>query len=378
MSNTKNMKVNELKVGMKIGKTIIDNQTGNVLIQKGCPLTNRGIKDIKEYFAKAKKIDIKTIKDERQIFKIGDKPKYLPSKSSQYIQSAISKETQQEALNVVNNVMRDVRVGKNINSAEIKKAIGGILDDMMKSEDAIVNLLDIKDYDDYTYTHCINVATISLMIGRKLDITKEQLFQLGEGALLHDLGKIKIPEKVLNKPGKLTEDEFGIMKKHPLYTYEILKDKGDISEISKYIAMQHHEKFDGSGYPFGLAGEKINYFARIVALADVYDALTTARSYKKAMSPYKAMQIIISGSGKHFDSKLLKGMLNTLSIYPPGSYVELNTGEKAIIKKINDKNIMGPVVEILKIENNKVVGQYEMNLADKKNVFIKGATAFVE
>jgi len=378
MSNTKNIKINELEIGMKIGRTIIDNQTGNVLIQKGCPLTTQNIIDIKKYFKNTKKIDIKTIKNERQIFKVGGKPKYLPSKSSQYIKATIKKETQQEALNAVNNVMMDIRVGKNINSEEIKKAIGGILNDMLNSKDAVINLLDIKDYDDYTYTHCINVSTISLMIGRKLNLTKEQLFQLGEGALLHDLGKIKIPENVLNKPSKLSENEFEIMKKHPLYTYEILKDKKEVSEISKFIAMQHHEKFDGTGYPFGLKGEKINYFARIVALADVYDALTTARSYKKAMSPYKAMQIIVSGSGKHFDPQLLKEMLKILSIYPPGSYVELNTGEKAIIKKINDKNVLGPVVEVLKMNNNKVIGQYEMNLAARKNVFIKGAISFAE
>ncbi|MGM0508336.1 MAG: HD-GYP domain-containing protein [Fusobacteriota bacterium] len=364
----KNLKISEITPGMKIGKTIVDHNSGEILIEQGQEITHHGLKELKLYFKQNKgDIKIKAISDKKHIFKIDGKVTYLPSKSSKYVKDAISAKTQQEALTVVDNVIKNVRMGEDINSEDIKKAVGGIISDMMGNEDAVINLLDIKKFDDYTYTHSVNVATISLMIGKELEISKDQLFKLGEGALLHDLGKIKVEEEILKKPGRLTEDEFEIIKKHPVYTYQILKEKKNIAEISKYIALQHHEKFDGMGYPLGLKSEKINYFAKIVAIADVYDALTSRRPYKDPMTPYKAMKIIIEGSGTHFDPELLEKVVRILSIYPPGTHVLLNTNEKAVVKKVNKKNKMGPIVGII----GEGLKTREVDLSKSKKYFIK-------
>ncbi len=367
------LKISDLKEGMRIGKTIINKEDGKVLIKKGELLSCEKIENLKEYFNSHKGISIGTINRDDSIFEIYGESRYLPPKTSKYIKKAIDEKTQQEALAAVGNVISNVRSGEPVNAKEAEKVIENIIESIFKSEDAALNLLNIKNFDDYTYTHSVNVSTISLLIATKIGLEKKETMQLGVGALMHDLGKIKVPLEILNKNGKLTEQEFEIMKTHPVFTYEILKNGVNISDISKYIAAQHHEKFDGSGYPKKLKGENINYFARIVAVADVYDALTTDRIYRKAMLPYEAMKIIVSGSGTHFDPEIVKIFLRALSIYPVGSYVKLNTGETAIVTQVDMNHLLRPKLIIVKDGFGNDIEKIEVNLFEDKKRFITGA-----
>lgn len=373
-----NLKIKDLTPGMVIGKTIIDAKTGNVLIKKGQKLSPLDISRLKKYFSENEE-HISSIEDEKNIFNIRGESRYLPPKASKYVKKVISEDTQQKAISVMENVMRDATLGQTINAEEVENSVVNIMDNIFENDNAAINLLNIKDFDDYTYTHSVNVATISIFIGTKLGLKKDQIVQLGMGALLHDIGKIKIPLEILNKPSKLTDEEFKIMKLHPVYTYKIIEEKSDVSDIVKLIAAQHHEKYDGSGYPFGLKGEKINYYSRIVAVSDVYDALTTDRVYRKAMLPYEAMKIIIAGTKTHFDDNVVKTFLQSLSIYPVGSCVKLNTGELAVIKQVDEKHIIRPEIVIIKDKYGKTLSTpIEVKLISDKTRFISGAALMDE
>lgn len=376
----KGVKISDLKPGMIPGKTIINTIDGKVLLKKGVPLDENMIGKIREYHEKNKEIKFSTVSEIKgTVFQINGEEHYFPPKVSKYIEKkALSERTQQQALSVAEEVMKNVMSGDLVNAKAVESVVENVLNDILESDNAALNLLNIRNFDDYTYTHSVNVATISLLIGSKLNLSKGDNLKLGVGALMHDLGKIKIPVEILNKNGKLTDEEFAVMRKHPEYTYEIMKENPDITEIAKEIAAEHHEKVDGSGYPKKIKGKEISYFAKIVAVADVYDALTTNRSYRGAMLPYDAIKIIISGSGTHFDTDIVRTFLRTFSIYPVGSYVRLNTREIAVVKNCDTGNLIKPDVLIIRNAENEIVEPFVVKLTENKRRYISEAVVFDE
>ncbi|MDN5279556.1 MAG: hypothetical protein PWR01_3521 [Clostridiales bacterium] len=285
----------------------------------------------------------------------------------------VSKKTQVTAFKTVSNIIHSVRSGQGIDAKQTQEVAAQLAEEVVRSPDAILNLMDIKSFDDYTFTHNINVATISLLIGSALDLPREELNELGTGALLHDVGKLKIPLSILNKDGKLTDQEFTEMKSHPTYGYEILSKSRGISERARMVALQHHEKFQGGGYPKRLKGTEISLFARICAIADVYDALTTDRPYRVAMSPYDAMKILNSGIDNHFDPKVLIAFVRKFSLYPAGSMVALNDGSFALVLKNNPSSVIRPVIKIIMDSSGRrLKDRVEINLLEYKDLFIKG------
>jgi HD-GYP domain-containing protein (c-di-GMP phosphodiesterase class II) len=211
------------------------------------------------------------------------------------------------------------------------------------------------------------------LIGQALGLSKEDMNDLGAGGMLHDVGKLKIPLSILNKDGKLTDQEFAEMKSHPTYGYEILSKSRGISERARMIALQHHEKFQGGGYPKRLKGNEISLFARICAVADVYDALTTDRPYRVAMSPYEAMKILNAGIDNHFDPKILTAFIRKFSLYPAGSLVALNDGSYALVLKNNSASVIRPVIKIvMDSSGRRLKERVEINLLEYKDLFIKG------
>jgi HD-GYP domain-containing protein (c-di-GMP phosphodiesterase class II) len=206
-----------------------------------------------------------------------------------------------------------------------------------------------------------------------LKLEKENLEELGLGAILHDIGRIMIPSYILKKPGKLSKLEFEVIKKHPLHGYKILTKDKKIGEIPKLIALQHHERFNGKGYPKGLSDDEISDFAVITGLADVYDALTTDRPYRKKFSPYEAMRIIICSCPFNFNPRVGKLFVQKMSIYPAGSLVKLNTGEIGIVIRANKKAIIRPVIRLLLDASGRVIEEgAEVNLMDTPHKFIVG------
>ncbi|MFZ2955533.1 MAG: HD-GYP domain-containing protein [Candidatus Ozemobacteraceae bacterium] len=288
-------------------------------------------------------------------------------------QVLVSKQTQVMAFKVVTNVMNSVRVGQGVDAKGAKEVVGHMVDEIMQCPDALMNLINIKSFDDYTFTHNINVATLSILIGQEVGVPAEDLPDLALGALMHDVGKLQISLSILNKDGKLTDAEFDEMKLHPLIGYEILCKSPDISERARLVCLQHHEKFQGRGYPHNIKGKEISLFGRICAAADVYDALTTDRPYRVAMTPYDAVKIIMSGVDSQFDPEILQAFLRRFSIYPSGSLVLLSDGSVGLVLRPNPKTVMRPIIKVLKASNGSLVSKrQEIDLMTAKNLFITG------
>lgn len=285
----------------------------------------------------------------------------------------VSKESQVKAFKALSGVVNDVKMAQGIDSTTINGLSQQLVTEILQSPDSIVNLVDIKSFDDYTFTHNVNVSILSILIGSFMQLTAEQLYELGCGAILHDVGKLKISLSILNKDEKLTPTEFEEIKRHPNYGYEILSKSKGISEHARLVALQHHEKFNGAGYPKGLKGRDISLLARICAIADVYDALTTDRPYRVAMTPYDAMKILTSGMETHFDNEVLSVFVRKFSLYPAGSLVRLNDNSIGLVLRVNPTAIIRPVIKIIRTSTGQgVKTRQEINLLNEKGLFICG------
>lgn len=266
----------------------------------------------------------------------------------QDIPTLLSNEIKEEALKVVHTILQEARTGKIIDKTKIKEIVNKLVEEIIsKHHDSLINLMDIRSHDKYTFSHSINVCTLATLIGIKEKLKKKELEDLALGALLHDVGKTMISQKILEKPARLSLPEFEEIKRHPLYGYNILMEGEAISEISKMIVYNHHERYDGGGYPQGLTGDKIPQLAVVTSLADVYDALTTDRPYRQKLLPYDAMRIIISHTYSNFSEEAVRFLLKIMSIYPLGSLVKLNTGEIGLVTKVNEHAIVRPTIRIL-------------------------------
>ncbi len=204
----------------------------------------------------------------------------------------------------------------------------------------------IKNRDEYTYNHSINVAIYSVFIGNLLNLTKQDLKELTRAALLHDIGKSKIPKEILNKKGKLTEEEFEVVKRHTLDGYELSQDMHFLSEKVRCAILHHHEREDGSGYPFGIKGDEINLYAKIIAIADVYDALTSERVYKEKSAPFEAIEEFYKMGINKFDTCILNTFFKNIVQLYVNSKVELNNGKVGKIEFIHPQNITKPVISV--------------------------------
>ena len=285
----------------------------------------------------------------------------------------VSKQTQVQAFKSVSEINHKVKLGQGIDAKPTCAVAEQMVEESMRTPDAIMNLMDIKSFDDYTYTHNVNVSTISILIGQSMGLGEDDLKELATGAMLHDIGKLKIPLSILNKDGKLTDEEFAEMKSHPRYGYEILVKSKGINERAKMVALQHHEKFNGKGYPKGLKGNEISTFARICAIADVYDALTTDRPYRVAMSSYEAMKILNSSIDSHFDPKILTSFIRNVSLFPSGSLVTLNDASVGLVIKNNQTSVIRPVIKlVIDSTGRRVKDRTVVNLIEEKGLYIKG------
>jgi HD-GYP domain-containing protein (c-di-GMP phosphodiesterase class II) len=276
-----------------------------------------------------------------------------------------AKVAQQEAHSVVNEVLQEVRMGKSIESGRAGKAVNLMIDSIFRNMDALASLTRIKGYDEYTFVHSVNVCVLSLTLGRQLGLDREELQSLGMGALLHDAGKMKVPAAILNKPGKLTDAEFAEMKRHTIYSAEVLERTEGITEESKAVALQHHERFGGTGYPGGLAGDSINRCAQIAAIADTYDAMTTTRVYSRPMTPPDGIRRIFELSKTDFNPVFAQRFIQCLGIYPIGTAVQLDSSEIGIVVTVNHEKVLRPkVLLVCRDERRRLPSPFEVDLTD--------------
>jgi HD-GYP domain-containing protein (c-di-GMP phosphodiesterase class II) len=267
--------------------------------------------------------------------------------------------------------MNDIKFNRSLNVSKIKNTVSGIIDDIFdNSEDVLVNMLDIKNYDDYTFEHSVNVAVYSIILGKSLNFNVRDLKKLGVGAILHDVGKILLPQEILLKNDKLNEEEYEIIQEHPKLGYNYIKNVGEISLASKVVILSHHERLDGSGYPKKNTDEEIHKFAKIVAITDVYDALTSDRIYRKRWPVHEAINYIMSNSDNQFDNEYVNKFIRNLAIYPNGTMVKLSNGYKAIVKEQNTNYPSRPVLRLIEDKDGNDISK-EMDLLRNLNIVIK-------
>lgn len=251
----------------------------------------------------------------------------------------------------------------------ISEVAQNIINSVVNNNDVLFSLVDLKNMDIYTYSHSLNVAIISLTLGIALNLDQEALTSLCIGALVHDIGKAFIPKSILLKPGRLTPEEFKMVKKHSELGYEFLNNNPYFNDSSKQVALEHHEHFNGSGYPYGKSGDTISRFARIVCIADVYDALTSNRAYKKALPPTDSLEYLMSNSGTLFDPELLTIFCRIVIPFPHGTIVNLSNGDMAQVQKTLPNYPLRPIVKIIKSDEKNKVGQ-TVNLVKNLSIVI--------
>ncbi len=232
------------------------------------------------------------------------------------------------------------------NVGDMKGIVSNIVDDIISNKEVMVNVIDLKVYDDYTYYHSINVAVLAVAIGAGIGLNRDTLNALGIAALLHDIGKKFVSKDILDKKGKLTDEEFEVIKEHSRNGFNYIKENFNLSSVSSVAILQHHERYNGSGYPFGKSKNNIPAFARILAVVDVYDALTSKRPYHEARLPHLAIEFMKENSGELFDPDVIKVFLKRIAPYPIGLEVELSNGKKGIVYKNYEEISHRPVVKV--------------------------------
>lgn len=343
-------KLGNIKLGARLAKTVL-NSDGGILLSQGI--------ELKESFV-------------QKLASHGITEIYVEDDISGGIEirDVVCEATRNDAKVLVADLMDNYHFTNSSAVDEIKKTIYKIIDELLSQKDILYNLADIKSVDDYTFNHCVNVSILSLITGIELGFDMEHLRGLGVGAILHDIGKLFIPKAILQKPSQLTVEEFEEIKKHTVLGYELLKKNEKINLSSAYISFGHHERYDGSGYPLQLKGSNIHIFPRIVAIADVYDALTSDRVYRKKLKANEVFEYITSLGIHHFDPKVIEAFVKHVSIYPVGTGVLLNTGERALVARANVKMPTRPLVRVL-CKDKTVTGKYyEIDLSEKTHIFI--------
>jgi putative nucleotidyltransferase with HDIG domain len=262
------------------------------------------------------------------------------------------------------------RIQKNIkiDISASNEFINTIIDNEETTNNATLFLLNLRGHDEYTYTHCINVALYATIFGKHLDLSRDNLLLLGLSGLYHDIGKIKISEKILKKPTKLTDAEFREIKKHPVYSCEILAESEQISNGVTRAILEHHERHDGHGYPNGLKNGEISHPAALLSIIDSYDALCSDRCYKSAVHSHKAVSVLFTSKYSSYSPTLVEKFVKFIGIYPVGSIVVLSNGKKGIVTSQGEKSLLRPSVRIILDEDNRYCQPYDVSLDEETDV----------
>ncbi len=277
----------------------------------------------------------------------------IPSKEISF-QPYLTKRLEDKSLSEIEGVFSKLKKQENkLDSASVKQISDIVYEltaEILPKKGLAHNIMEFKNYDDYTYQHCLNVAILNISTGVTLGLDENELHELGICGILHDIGKMFIPLDIINKPGKLTSEEFEIIKTHPMHAINQLRNL-----VSPDVLMgieSHHEKINGSGYPHGKTGESIPLFGKISAVCDVYDALTSDRSYRKTCFPNEVIEYMMGAAGTLFDYDILKAFLRSIVAYPVGTYVKLSNNIIGIVVKNYSENIMRPIVRIINEDNS--------------------------
>jgi HD-GYP domain-containing protein (c-di-GMP phosphodiesterase class II) len=277
------------------------------------------------------------------------------------------KEYYRDAIDAIKRVVEDIKFGRRINIEKAKHAINGMVASIQRNRAPLITLVSLKAHDEYTFTHAVNVAVLTLVQGEALGIDRQTLNDLGIAGLLHDVGKLKVPEEILTKPSKLTSEEFELIKLHPANGAKILMKTPGITKMAYVVTFEHHLGYDLGGYPV-VSRERggLNLGSMLVRIADTYDAMRSNRYYVEEIPPEKTIKEMEEGSGKEFEPTLLRRFIRLIGVYPPGTFVRLDTNEIAFVLQTNPFDAYRPRVKIV-IDSNgsKIENPQEVNLKEK-------------
>lgn len=338
---SRRLSINKLEEGMIIKRDIINKKTGVSLVAKDTVISESLIRKLS--FHHIKFAEIKN-----------------NEKAYNYNEDLIISYSKVE--NKLKDIFSDVRSHERINSSEVFDEMKNFTKEILKERDIITKMNMLSEKDDYTFNHSLAVSMLAISLGKWAEFTKQEILELSMVGLFHDLGKLKISDEIINKPGKLTKEEFAEMKMHPSYGYEILLEAGDYNRRILLGVLQHHEKLDGSGYPSGLKGDEINKYARVISICDIYHALISKRSYRDKENPLRVASYLKTESFNSLDPKLTHLFLENVSRFYVGNKVLLDNGDigKIIYVYPQDKtkvivNVDGNFINFLEPQKVEIV-----------------------
>lgn len=295
----------------------------------------------------AKGLDVESVQIEESPVLQGVSPDSVPEVRVSLEQELVrARNIQAKAKKAVVSMFQEARMGNALKVGEAVTLVDEISGSVMRNPGALLSLARLKNKDDYTYLHSVAVCALMIALGRQRGFEGEELRSLGMAGLLHDIGKVGIPEEVLNKPGRLTDEEFEIIKQHPVSGWEILKASYDVDETALDVCRHHHERVDGKGYPDKLSGEALSVFARMGAVCDVYDAITSERCYKDPWEPAVALRKMAEWREGQFDEAIFQAFVKTVGIYPSGTLVKLHSGRLGVVTDQTDAGLLKPKVKV--------------------------------
>jgi len=331
--------VSSLKAGVKLGKDIFS-YDGKLLLPKGTVVSQEHL----DQFARRNIIEVFVAEaDQRQ-------------QSEKRFEDVYS-----ECLHYTKTLMLQAMIGESIEFGEIQNLVEKLVVQAYDQNDLFRQMRRMKEKDEYLYTHTVNVALLSILIGRWLKCDEKTIKELGIAGILHDIGNVQIPDSILNKPGHLTAEEFEEIKKHPILGYNMVNDYPWVTEAIANAILMHHERADGSGYPMGIKGNKIGFYASVVAVADLYDAITSRRSYSSKASPYTAVEVLWQESFGRLDPTVAKVFYDKITNFYVGNEVILSNNERGLVVYVDPSQPTRPIV---------MVGEKFYNLAEDRALSI--------